>query len=155
MPVITPYYISSYTFNNTSTGYIEPTYNSYSTIRDCGVYMFNGGTSFSIFSTIPNYQNFFNGVSASAITIPTTSGVNGTGGYGLYQKIDLADIDDEYLVHPGYGIIVHNALNFTGGHMINFENTSNELRWVSSTSGNNNKGASCQLFYKGIEIILF
>ena len=153
MPVITPYYISSYTFNNTSTGYIEPTYNSYSTIRDCGVYMFNGGTSFSIFSTIPNYQNFFNGVSASAITISTASGVGGSGGYGLYQRLDIADIDDEYLIHPYYGIIVYNGLNFTGGTLINYENTTNQINFVSSTSGNNNKGASIQVYYKGVLLI--
>ncbi len=88
---------------------------------------------------------------ASKCTSVKFCGVGGSGGYGLYQQLDIADIDDEYLVYPNYGIIVYDVINFTGSQKINYENTTNELSFVSSTSGNNNKGASCKLYYKGIE----
>lgn len=148
------YYISSYTFSNTTpTGYIEASYSSYSTIKECGVYMYNGGTSFPIFSTIHSYINFFNGYQSNASVIQNASGIGGSNGYGLYQRLDIADIDDDYLIHSGYGIIVYNGLNFTGGQLINYENTTNSIKFVSSTSGNNNKGASIQVFYKGVLLI--
>ena len=148
------YIISNYTFSDTTpNGYIEASYSSYSTIKECGVYMYNGGTSFPIFSTIPSYINFFNGIPANASSIATTSGVGGSGGYGLYQRLDIADIDDNYLIHPGYGIIVYDGLNFTGSQKNNYENTTNQINFVSSTSGNNNKGASCKVYYKGVLLI--
>ena len=113
MPVII-YYISSYVnIYSQPTGYIEPSYSSYSSIRECGVYMFNGGTSFSIFSTITSYTNFFQGIQANASPIASSNGVSGTGGYGLFQRLNIADIDDNYKIHPGYGIIVYNGINFT------------------------------------------
>jgi hypothetical protein len=152
--IITREYATSVT--DVSYAFANTIYRQHLTVPDCGVYMYVQYTGqyfylYPIFFTIPDYTNFFNGVPEDGSSIDTTSGIGGTGGYGLYKTLDIADIDDAYLVQPGYGIIVHNQRNFIGGHMINYENTKDVINLVSSTSGNNNKGASIQVYYKGIE----
>jgi hypothetical protein len=81
----------------------------------------------------------------------TPVGVGGSSGIGQYQNLCIADIDDEYLVHPGYGVITYDSENYVAGSygpLINYENNSNTISWVSPESGYNNKAASIKSIIK-------
>ena len=159
MPVIT-YYISSYTFNNTSPyGYIEPSYKSYSTLKECGVYLYNSANgifvSFPIHASIYQYSNFFS-------SFPTGSNLNtlnvsndGTAGVGIYATISLSNNDDAYLVYPDYGLKVYNGSSgYSSTLVIDYYNSSSTPRIVRAAgSGNNNSGDCCKIYYKGVELI--
>jgi len=136
-------------FNNTN---LNSTSNYVPTVNECGVYMYNfagfGIETYPIYKSIPSYTNFFNSSSTSG-TIPVANGVGGGGGFGQYQSLNPSNIDDEYLVHPGYGIIVYTNDNYTG-ILINYENTTNQINWVSAMAGSNNEGQSIKVYYKGV-----
>jgi hypothetical protein len=92
-----------------------------------GAYLFNGVNpgygSFPIFSSITNYITF---------------GMN--------------DIDDNYLVMPGYKIIVYVNDNY-GGNSTTIDNTASSSILFQATS-NVNQGSSCKLYYNGVEIVI-
>jgi hypothetical protein len=92
-----------------------------------GAYLFNGVNpgygSFPIFSSITNY---------------ITSGMN--------------DIDDNYLVMPGYKIIVYTNGAYEG-NSTTIDNTASSSILFQATS-NVNQGSSCKLYYNGVEIVI-
>lgn len=89
-----------------------------------GAYLFNGNDgSFPIFSSITNYAAF---------------GMN--------------DLDDNYLVMPGYKIIVYVNDNY-GGNSTTIDNTASSSILFQATS-NVNQGSSCKLYYNGVEIVI-
>jgi len=128
---------------------------NYLTVRDAGVYLYNfasfGMEIYPIYKSIPDYTNFFN-VSSTSGTLPVANGMGGSGGLGQYQSFGANNLDDEYLVHPGYGIIVYTTANYASGILINYENTTNQINWVSAMSGSNNEGQSIKVYYKGVLI---
>jgi hypothetical protein len=89
-----------------------------------GAYLFNSSYgSFPIFSSITNYATF---------------GMN--------------DIDDFYLVMPGYKIIVYVNDNY-GGNSTTIDNTASSTIIILATS-NVNQGSSCKLYYNGVELLI-
>ena len=128
---------------------------NYNAVREAGVYMFsiyysNVWQIFPIYKSIPSYSNFFNS-SPSSSDIPAANGVNGSGGKGKYQSLSVNNIDDEYLVHPGYGIIVYTNANYvSSGILINYENLTDQINWVSALSGSNHEGQSIKVYYNGV-----
>jgi hypothetical protein len=126
-------------------------YHPYLSVRDCGVYMINGGSFFPIFSSIPDYQNFFNVSDTADSSVGGSNGIGGTGGIGRYRYYDNNDVDDNYLVHPNYGIIVFINSAYGGARVLNYENTTTTVKLVYS-SGSPDRGSSCKLYYNGNEI---
>jgi hypothetical protein len=125
------------------------TYKSYLTIPDCGVYMYNGGQIYPIYKSTPSFVNFLN-CDPSGGSVDAAQGVGGTGGTGSYNKLDIADIDDRYIVHPGYGVIIYDTLNYDGTEFLNYENLTTNINFLGPTSPN--RGASARIYYNGVEI---
>ena len=122
---------------------------SYLTIPDCGVYMYNGGQIYPIYKSTPSFVNFLN-CDPSGGSVNAAQGVGGTGGTGSYNKLDIADIDDRYIVHPGYGVIIYDTLNYDGTEFLNYENLTTNINFLGPTSPN--RGASARIYYNGVEI---
>ena len=130
------------------------TYQSYLTIRETGVYLYNSASgvlvSYPIYYTTLLYSNFFSSAPTSG-NLNTYNVANGGGlGVGLYGSISLSNNDDAYLVYPEYGIKVYTASNFGGSLVIDYYNSSATINFVRAVT--NNTGDSCKLYYRGEEI---
>jgi hypothetical protein len=129
------------------------TYQSYLTVRDCGVYLYNsaGGylIMYPIYYQIPDYSNFTGQVD----TTDNLSGYNvsnsGGAGVGQYGGLSLSTNDDAYIIYPNYGIKVYTSTNFVG-LVVDFYNSTNKLNIIRAVT--NNRGKSCKIYYKGVEI---
>lgn len=66
------------------------------------------------------------------------------------------DIDDSYIVYPGYKIIVYKDGGYSGSS-VTFDNTNGTVPVfynLSGTSVGNNNGSSCRLYYLGREVTI-
>jgi hypothetical protein len=69
---------------------------------------------------------------------------------GSWEPLDLANIDDEYMVMPGYGIIVYDNTNYTGNVTLAVKNISSSYITVSPTTKNSNQ--SIKLFLNDTQL---
>ena len=133
----------------------DSTYQSYLTVRDCGVYLYNSSSTailiaFPIYYTILQYSNFFTSAHTSTnLNLYNVSNSGGTG-IGEYGGVNCANNDDAYLVYPDYGIQVYTGGNFGGTLVIDYYNSTSTLNTVRAVT--NNTGNSCKIYYRGVEI---
>jgi len=131
-------------------------YQSYLTVRECGVYLFNsaGGVlvMYPIYCQIPAYSNF----TGQPLTTQNLSSYNvsnsGGAGVGRYAALPLGSNDDAYVIYPNYGIKVYSSTNFVG-LIIDFYNSTSKLNIIRAVT--NNTGNSCRIYYNGDEIISY
>jgi hypothetical protein len=86
-----------------------------------------------------------NGVNPGVGSFPIFCSIN-------YSTFGMNDIDDNYLVMPGYKIIVYVNDNY-GGNSTTIDNTASSSILFQATS-NVNQGSSCKLYYNGVEIVI-
>ncbi len=127
-------------------------------IPSAGIYLINSAEagqhwSLPIFTNINNYMNMYQSSGSLAAQTGTQVGnfvsiASGTSAAGAK--------DDAYIVYPGYGIIVYNAIATgsrnatfpTTGITLNFKNTGTLPVSVAPSS----RGRSCRIFYNDEEI---
>ena len=131
------------------------TYTPYLTVRDCGVFFWNGsaGTygTYPIYASIPDFSNFFSSIPTDG-NLNTYNVANGGGlGVGEYVKISFQNGDDLFLIYPEYGIKMWNGTPPYGGTItIDYYNSSSTPRLVGAVT--RNQGDSCKIYYRGVEI---
>jgi len=123
-------------------------YSPYLTVRDCGVYLYNGTDAlFPLYTSCNLNTNVYNQAYTSGTIISQGgAGVNGSAGVGYYGLLNLANKDDGYIVHPKYAITVKNS---GGTETLNYQNnTTNPVYVVPDPI---NHGYSIIIYYNGTE----
>jgi hypothetical protein len=127
------------------------TYTPYLTVRDCGIYLYNGSSStfsiFPIYTSIPNFTNFFNQTSGTG-SVPVSSGIGGSGGVGNFvnNNPNPQNSDDGFLILPNYGLILYDGTTI----VLNYHNSTSTLMYIKGSSIG--IGDSCKAYYNQIEI---
>ena len=103
-----------------------------------GAYLVNdagGGvhSKWAIFTTINDFADFYN-ASPGAIT------------KGARRTVNINNIDDYYLIRPGYELIVYQDTNQTGTIRLSYYNNTNYWQAIQPTAGNTS--SSCGLYYQ-------
>jgi hypothetical protein len=120
---------------------------NYNTVRECGVYMYDGGLTgrnFNIYPlpvSIPVLANY-----TSQSLTGSFSGNSADGAaVGTYAQISISNIDDGYLVYPNYGISTWSQVSYAGTLKLNFyNNTSNPLFVTPASLAS---AYSCKIYY--------
>ena len=69
----------------------------------------------------------------------------------------MENVDNAYIVMPGYKLIIYKDINYTGGGYASgqdiMDNTSNTVKYYILTANENNT-SSCRLYFNGAEVTL-
>jgi hypothetical protein len=90
-------------------------------------------SKWAIFTTINDFSDFYNS-SPGAIT------------KGARRTVNINNIDDYYLIRPGYELIVYQDTNQTGTIRLSYYNNTNYWQAIRPDAGNTS--SSCALFYQ-------
>jgi len=129
------------------------TYQSYLTVRDCGVYMYNGSSgvyaTYPIYCSIPNFNNFFTQTATGNLN--SFNVANGGGlGVGEYVNLNFVNDDEFFLIYPEYGIIMWDGAPPGGTITINYYNSTLAPIMVGAVT--RNRGDYCKIYYRNVEI---
>jgi hypothetical protein len=87
----------------------------------------------AIYTTINNFANFYN-ATTGAIT------------KGTRRTVNINNIDDYYLIRPGYELIVYQDTNQSGTIRLSYYNDTNFWQAIRPDAGNTS--SSCGLYYQ-------
>ena len=105
----------------------------------------------------PVVYNSINPLTPGAFLI--NGGVSSGGGsYPIYCSINdysawgMNDIDDSYIVMPGFTLFVFTDISYHGSFII--LDNSYGINILNQATTNLNQGSSCKLYYNGVEIVI-
>ena len=109
----------------------------------------NASNSYPIYGSVLNMQNLFNQLNTSGSVTTAASGT----AVGTWSSPNIENIDDFYIVSPGWGLIVYDETNYTtggSGIVLNFKNTT--LRPVLVEPVSKNKAGSIRVYFNDIQV---
>jgi hypothetical protein len=124
---------------------------SYNSVRECGVYMYNGSSKnywrTPIYYSVKDMTNLFSQqyTTTTPVTTPAQSSADPT---GKYIFLDVNGVDDLFEVHPNYGIVAYSNKSWDT-MSLNFKNTT--YNPVSVTRDSTQGVESCRIYYNDVE----
>ena len=85
-------------------------------------------------------------------SIPIIDSQSGNISTGNYSTLGIGDVDDKFLVMPGYGLITYIGGNYTDVCTLDYKNRTNKPICVGSGWANTMK--SYKIYYNDVELLL-